>query len=76
MQVANQMDDESKLKVMKGALIALSSFTVALLFFVAFGIGIDKALLASFVTWAVPVAINAYHQYTRGSDKPFPEDAP
>lgn len=66
MQIANQLDDESKLKIMKGALLALSSFVVVLLLLIGFGLGIDKALLTSFAAFITPILINGYRQYKKG----------
>jgi len=66
MQIVNQLDPESKIKILKGMVIALSGALAVFALLLAFGIGVDKATLTMFVAWAIPVATNAYHQYLKG----------
>ena len=66
-QVADSLDPVTKFKILKGAVIALSGAIGVLVLILAFGMGIDKATLAAFVSWSLPVAVNAYHQYKKGA---------
>lgn len=57
----------SREKTLKGALIALSGAIVVLLLLIAYGIGIDKAVLVSFLAWFIPTAVNAGRQWYKGA---------
>lgn len=56
----------SKDKTLKGALIALSGAMVVLLLLMVYGMGIDKAVLVSFLAWFIPTAVNASRQWYKG----------
>jgi hypothetical protein len=67
MQIANSFDKETLLKIGKGALIAVSgAAAIALLDFIG-ALEISNPVLASFVAWGVPVAVNAVREWLKGA---------
>lgn len=65
-QVKNALDDVSQLKILKGLVIALTGGVAVLCLLLAFGIGVDKAMLTAFIGWIVPTAVNAVKEYMAG----------
>lgn len=65
-QVSGEMDTVSKIKVYKGALIALTGAVAVLIALLAFGVGIDQATLTAFLAWGVPAGVNAAKEYYAG----------
>ena len=65
-QIKNRFDKITQSKILKGAVIsAVGAGALALLDFIG-ALEIDNALLASFIVWAMPSAINAIREYKKG----------
>ena len=60
------MDETSKIKTYRGAIIALTGAIAILILLLAYGIGINRALLGAFVAWLVPTGVNAGRQFMKG----------
>lgn len=66
MQIKNSFDKETMIKIGKGALIAITGAAGIALFDYLGTIQIDNPLLAAFIAWVVPVAINAIKEWKQG----------
>ncbi len=66
MQIKNSFDKETIIKIVKGALIAVGGAAGLALCNYIGALEIDNVFLASFIAWAVPVAINVIKEWTRG----------
>ena len=65
-QIKNTFDKITQNKILKGAVIsAVGAGALALLDFIG-ALEIDNTLLASFIVWAMPSAINAIREYKKG----------
>lgn len=65
-QIKNSLDKETLIKIGKGALIAAGGAGALYLLNALGTIEINNPILASFIAWFVPVAINAVKEYIRG----------
>lgn len=66
MQIKNSFDKESLKKILKGALIAGTGAIALFLLDLIGKVQIDDALLASFVAWFIPVAVNTVKEWMKG----------
>lgn len=66
MQIKNSFDKESLIKIGKGALIAATgAAAIAFLGYVQV-LKIEDPVVASFIAWIVPVAVNAIKEWMKG----------
>lgn len=73
-QVKNSLDPVTQLKIYKGMIIALSGAVGVLVLLAMWGLGIDKAALGAFISWILPVGVNAYHQFSKGETPAFNQE--
>lgn len=65
-QVSGKLDPITQIKILRGAVIALTGALAVLILLLAYGIGIDLASIAAFFSWFVPVAVNAGKELMTG----------
>lgn len=66
MQIARSFDRETLIKIGKGALIAAGGAAALALLDYLGALQINNPILAAFVAWGVPVAINAVKEWLAG----------
>ena len=66
MQTAFSFDKESVIKMLKGAVYAVVPAAALALLSYLQGIQISNPLLAAFVVWAVPTAVNIVKEWQAG----------
>lgn len=65
-QVSGKLDPITQIKILRGAVIALTGALAVLILLLAYGIGVDRASIAAFFAWFVPVAVNAGKEFMAG----------
>lgn len=68
-QQSGKLDSITQIKILKGAVIALTGGLAVLILLVAFGIGVDKATIVAFFAWFTPVAVNSAKEFYAGEMK-------
>ena len=75
MQKKNSFDQETLVKIGKGAIIAAVGAGALYILSVVGTLKIDTPVLASFIAWIVPVATNAVKEYMKGEKVEVPAGA-
>ena len=66
MQTAYTLDEVTKAKIVKGALIALSCVPFVGILLLAWNMDIERTAIVSLVAWLVPVSVNAIKEFVKG----------
>lgn len=65
-QIKNKFDQETLVKIGKGALIAATAAAALYILSAIGALEVENPLLASLIVWAVPFATNAIREWRKG----------